>query len=474
LTLVACNGNTNKEVQLPVLNGLTKTQIIAELDSLGANYEFTEEINFNIPEDSFIRYGNGLSAGMLVNLSETDLLIYISIHKILLPDLSGRTEIQAAVALTNLNLQYNVTYRDSTEHNEGTVIEYGGTFEVGQELQAGSIVSIVIARYPSAYRSPIYISKYASGTGFNRAIEIYNSLDKEVSLEGYKLSFYLDGAEEESNAFVIPEGTKLGANDTLLIVHPDASNEMKQKADILSDELTFVGKDYIKLLDHKGSFIDEFGFYKVYVMFFANRIMVRNQNIVESNLEFVNSEWDTYHRDYFEILDSHPTPFPQSFTFLQEDLELPGGFDTPRGMSLVVLDGAGVVDGDTAYFSPGFMGDERVRFGGINAREISAPDPKDRALAEQAKNYLDSLLSNASAIYVQHDPYLGPVEHYGRSLGLVWADGVLTNYQMMLMGHSENNYADPNEHFIYNGVTLNEWFRRAEASARAQRIGIWA
>lgn len=471
LTLVAC-GKGNKKVQLPVLNGLTRSQITTELNNLGATFEFIEENNFNIPEDQFIRYGNGLAAGMTVDLSETELLIFIAVHKILLPDLTGRTEIQAAQALIGLKLQYSVTYRDTTEHEPGSFIEYGGSFHIGQEMQEGSIVSIVIARYPASYQSPIFISKYMSGTGFNRAIEIYNSLNVEVSIAGYRLSFYLDGDDEETNAFVIPEGTKLKANETLLIVHPEAASDLIAKADILSDELTFVGKDYIKLLDHRGSFIDEFGLYEVYVLLFANRIMVRNENITESSLEFSNSDWDTYHRDYIEILDSHPTPFPESFTFLQEDLELSGGFSTPRGMVEVEFDR--VADGDTAYFTPGFMGDDRVRFGGINTREMSAPDEKDRILAQQASNYLDSLLANATTIYVQHDPYLGKNETYGRSLALVWANGKLTNYLMVLMGHSENFYSDPDETFVYNGVTLNEWFRKAEATARAQQIGIWA
>ncbi|MCK9235378.1 MAG: lamin tail domain-containing protein [Acholeplasmataceae bacterium] len=463
--VVACN-KENQEIRLPVLNGLTKTEIITELNALNATYEFVDEINFNIVENTFIRYGNNLSAGMTINPSETTLLIYISVHKILLPDLAGKTEAQVAIALSNLNLTYNITYRDTLDVEEGKFIEYGGTFYIGQELQPESRVAVVIAKYPESYRSPIFISKYVANADNDKALELYNSLDVEVSLAGYKLTFYLDGAENPSNTYTFPEGTTLAAHDTLLLVHPEASFILKNKADILTDELTFIGKDYIRLLDYKDSFIDEFGLYKVYVMNFANRIMVRKETVIQSNLEFTRDEWDLYYKDYYEILDSHPTYFPETFGFLPEDLALPGGYDVPRGMVEVTYIRSH--DGDTSYFEPGFMDDKRVRYVGINTPEVGEP------YADAATVFLDQLLRNATKVYIQHDPYAGVHDTYNRQLGLVWADNRLANYEIVLNGFSRNFYVDPDEHFIYNGVTLNEWFRRAEASAIAQRLGIWA
>ena len=71
-------------------------------------------------------------------------------------------------------------------------------------------------------------------------------------------------------------------------------------------------------------------------------------------------------------------------------------------------------------------------------------------------------------------PSTGLYENYDRYLGLVWADGVLTNYMMVLNGYSQSAYNDPQETFIYEGVTMNQWFRNAEAHAKSLGLGIWA
>lgn len=466
--LISCGGGS-KEVQLPVLNGQTRSEITNTLTELGATFTIEEEINLNITADTFIRYGNGLSAGMMVNLKDTELVVVVAVHKYILPDMTGQTEAQATRTLQNLGLLISVTYRDSTDHPEGTVIGYGGTFHVGQEVQQGSRIAVVIARYPGEYRSPIFISKYVSSTGFNRAIEIHNSMEEEVNLSGYTLSFYLDGDPDVTNSYTLPEGTSLNGKDTLLLVHPNADAILIEKADILTNELTFVGKDYITLTDHKNSLIDKFGLYQVYVMNFNNRIMVRNEQTYQSNLEFVQAEWDIYHHLHYEILDSHPTHFPDTFTFLPEDLALEGGYDVPRGM--VKVDFVYANDGDTAYFEPHFMADKRIRFVGINAPEMT-PSPEPHAQA--ATTFLNNLLGSATDIYIQQDPYAGIHDTYERRLGLVWADGQLANYLMVLNGYSRNYYTDPEVNFIYNGVTLNEWFRRAESKAQALQLGIWS
>lgn len=465
--LVACGNGTN-EVQLPNLNGLNKTEITTTLNDLEANFSFEEEAHLQIPQDRFIRYGDGLVAGMTVDLNKTELIIYIAVYKILLPDLTSRSEIQVNTALVNLKLKINISYVETTDFPDRTFIRYGGTFAVGQEVKEGDIVGVVISRYPTEYRSPIFMSKYASGTGYNRAIEIYNSLENSVKLDNYTLSFYLDGDSDVTNSYVFPENTELAGGDTLLLVHPLADTLWLDKADILTNELTFVGKDYITLTDHKNSKIDEFGLYETYVLNFNNQIMVRNESTTESNIIFTQQEWDIYHRDHVEILDNHPTEHPKTFTFLQSDLALEGGYDTPRGMDKVTLEG--VVDGDTAYFAPRFLDDKRIRFVGIDTPETRPVEP----WGLEAKAHLEKLLVNAENIYVQHDPSTGIHDSYERRLGLVWADGILTNYDIVLNGFAQNAYFDANEHFVYEGVTLNNWFRRAEASARANRLAIWS
>ena len=126
-------------------------------------------------------------------------------------------------------------------------------------------------------------------------------------------------------------------------------------------------------------------------------------------------------------------------------------------------------DGDTAEFTPGFLGGDRVRFVGIDTAETGSG-----TLAAQATVYVHNLLNSASEIYIQRDPTTGIRETYGRYLGLVWADDVLVNYMIVRMGYSQNNYSDPDQNLVFNGVSLDQWFKNAESYAQENNLGMWA
>ncbi len=115
------------------------------------------------------------------------------------------------------------------------------------------------------------------------------------------------------------------------------------------------------------------------------------------------------------------------------------------------------------------MGDARVRFIGIDTLETGTG-----SLATNAQKYVESLLENATKVYIQHDPVSGIYDTYQRSLGLVWADDILVNYMVVKMGYSQNNYSDPTQALIFNGISLDQWFKNAEAYAQENNLGMWA
>lgn len=465
--LIACTPEVTS-VQLPVLNGLNTAEITTRLNDLGFEIEIQEEMNFSVTEGTFVRYGNGLVPGRTVNPSEETLIVFISTHKMFLPDLSGLTEAEITQRLSGFQINVTYSYRESIEVEPGLFVEYAGTFDVGTEVYRNTNVPIVISIYPDSYRSPIMISKYVSGLNNDKALEIFNGLETEADLSGYTLNFYLNGSETVTHSFEIPQDTTLASGDTLLLVHSNANEDLKAKADILTDTLTFDGNDYIALHDHKDALIDEFGNFGMQIFFFSNQIRVRKSNVTQSNLDFSTDEWDIYHREHYAILDSHPTEFPTTFTFHPEHLEL-DFFTQGNGMLRVTYISNN--DGDTARF---VELDDSVRFYGINTLESNDPDPVRRALSEASGAFVRVRLQNATDIYIQSPPDGRNTETYGRYLGWIWYDGRLVNYEVVLAGYSQNFYNDPTDSLVYNGVTLNEWFRRAESIARASRLGIWA
>ena len=232
-----------------------------------------------------------------------------------------------------------------------------------------------------------------------------------------------------------------------------------------SNLLNFNGNDAIALHDANNQIVDVIGTIGWGLFYLNNRTLVRDPAVLSASDNFEIDEWDEYKADYDSIFGSHPTVYPTTFTFDPAFLTVP--FTEPGGMIEVQF--VSIYDGDTAYFTPGFLGDSRVRFIGIDTTEIGSG-----TFAVQAKTFVSGLLTNATTIYLQHDPASGIIETYGRTLALIWADGVLVNYEVVLNGYSQNNYQDSTNALIFNNITLSTWMTNAEKYAKANNIGVWA
>ncbi|QWB99422.1 extracellular solute-binding protein [Mycoplasmatota bacterium] len=191
-----------------------------------------------------------------------------------------------------------------------------------------------------------------------------------------------------------------------------------------------------------------------------------------------------------------------TLTQMQIETMITRGFDHPEGgMDLVTLHT--VHDGDTAAFTPGFLGGERVRFLGVNTPETSptvapdGPEPWGLEATAYTKTILEYADNNNLPIYIQSDPDLGYTEGYGRHLGLVWVDlgsnvllidvldsnenilfteeltgVILLNYLLVKNGFSSNLYSTDSTIEINNRL-INKWFDLAEYYAKTNKLGIY-
>jgi micrococcal nuclease len=128
-----------------------------------------------------------------------------------------------------------------------------------------------------------------------------------------------------------------------------------------------------------------------------------------------------------------------------------------------------IYDGDTITISDGTH-EIRVRLIGIDTPEMNEKNPILRNLANQAKDYLSSLILN-QFIYLQLDHLNEKSMHldkFGRLLAYVYrfSDNLFVNAQMMRMGFSQ-------EYEKYSFEQLH-YFRKLAAQAKAEKLGIWA
>jgi len=459
--LISCEKQVDS-ITLPNLNGMTSEQAISMLSQYPLVVATQQIIDNDIPEGRFVSYNNDYQAGDIVD-KYTSIIAYFSIHVNLLPNLSGKTQAQVLSELSKLDIIIEVQTYMTNDFPNGTFLSYGNGLRAGDVLENGDEVLVYIAQSLPPVNRGIIISKYLEGTSTNKAIELYNTTGESIDLSTYKLSIYSDGSETTTHEISLTG--IINSEETFLIVAQGSEPSLISMADFVTNELIFNGNDTIALNDESDQIVDIVGTIGWGLYYLSDRTLVRDISITEATDEFSIDDWDEYMPDDIELLGSHPVIYPTTFTFDTAFLTVP--FTEPGGM--IEVDYVSTYDGDTAYFTPGFIGDNRVRFIGIDTTEMSSG-----TLATQARNFVASLLSNATTVYLQHDPESGIIETYGRTLALVWADGVLVNYGVVLHGYSQNNYQDPTHALIFNNIPLSTWMTNAEKYAKENHLGVWA
>ncbi|MDO6548837.1 ExeM/NucH family extracellular endonuclease [Pseudoalteromonas carrageenovora] len=193
-------------------------------------------------------------------------------------------------------------------------------------------LALVIASLSAPASADLIISEYIEGSGYNKAIELYNNTSTDIDLSEYSLQRYSNGSASVSTEITL-NGT-LAANSTYVIVNADtrASTDLSDKADLLDNVVNFNGDDAI-VLTKDGAVIDSFGQVGVDPgsswseggVSTANQTLRRKDEVTTGrttpNAEFNPSEeWVQFDQDDFDGLGSHagnggttpePTPEPE-------------------------------------------------------------------------------------------------------------------------------------------------------------------
>lgn len=458
--LTACTKTSNL-IELPDLTNKDYQESVDILFNLGLTYTFDTVMTNEVDEGTFVKYMEPYQIGDKID-KDIEVIVYFATRNNKLPDLSGKTLSQIMIELNKMNLNVDIMYFETNDIAPGLFSHYGNNLMPGNLVEKNQDIIVYIA-IESAVNYPLFISKYIEGSDGNIAVELYNGSNRIINLSKYIIDIYSNGSLTPS--ITIPLSGELEPNKTFVIASNTSIESVKTIANLITDQMVFNGNDVIALSFDDHRTLDVVGYLGVNQLHINDQTLVRKSTHQYGSKEFSFNEWDIYAKGYTDIIGVYPNLFPISFTYNEEDKDIP--FEQPKGMIKVTY--SHVYDGDTAYFFPDFLNDKRIRFVGIDTREMNSGDP----LAVAARDRLKEILSNAKDIYIQHDPAAGRTDTYGRNLGLVWADGVLVNYIMILEGYTENTYSDIDQHLIFNGVSLFQWMLLAETYARENRLGVW-
>ena len=119
-------------------------------------------------------------------------------------------------------------------------------------------LALVLAGLSAPASANLIISEYVEGSGYNKAIELYNTSSSDISLGDYTLQRYSNGSSTVSTELTL-SGT-LAANSTYVIVNADSRADagLISKADLSDSVVNFNGDDALVLMQGT-TVVDSFG-----------------------------------------------------------------------------------------------------------------------------------------------------------------------------------------------------------------------
>lgn len=115
---------------------------------------------------------------------------------------------------------------------------------------------LLMSSSANAVINDLFISEYVEGSGYNKAIELYNGRTHTINLSEYKLTFYLNGSTIPN--FSVELSGYLPAHTTFVLANTLASSEVLLVTDQTHDGIWFNGDDVV-VLTHKDEIIDSIG-----------------------------------------------------------------------------------------------------------------------------------------------------------------------------------------------------------------------
>lgn len=178
----------------------------------------------------------------------------------------------------------------------------------------------------------VIISEYVEGSGYNKALELYNTGSSAIVLDGYAvLPFHNGGGPIDSPSYTIDlTGYTIGANECLVLASNNANTDdaIKAVADILTGSINFNGDDAIVLMNTlTDTVIDSFGIVGTdpgssWDVDSQDVTLRRKATVLSGDANYSDAfstatEWDSYANNTFDGLGSHSVvPEPATMVLL--------------------------------------------------------------------------------------------------------------------------------------------------------------
>ena len=196
-------------------------------------------------------------------------------------------------------------------------IQRGLVVLVALALVLASIVPLAVPSRVDAVSDDLFISEYIEGSGFNKAIEIYNGTGATVDLaaEDYFLKLYTNGSTMSQSVELT--GT-VADGDVYVVSRTDATSEVVAQTDQFAPGVINFNGDDAVVLAHGDVVVDVFGrigedpgdFWGVEPTTTLNHTLVRTPTVTDGDTDGLDAfdpaiEWTAYASNTTSFLGSH-------------------------------------------------------------------------------------------------------------------------------------------------------------------------
>ncbi len=148
-----------------------------------------------------------------------------------------------------------------------------------------------------------FISEYIEGGNQNKALEIYNPNDKEISLEGYSVKSTHDNTEY-ADRFVFTAENKIPAKGVFVVSHTQAAPAILAHAKLTNGSIPWNGNDAVGLFKGE-TMIDVVGVPNEASI--KDVTLVRKSEVAQGNTTFdKEGEWIVNVKDTLDFIGAHP------------------------------------------------------------------------------------------------------------------------------------------------------------------------
>ncbi len=187
-------------------------------------------------------------------------------------------------------------------------------------LTLGLLMGLLGGLFPAApvraACSGLFFSEYVEGSGYNKALEIYNGTGSAVNLSGYKVKMYFNGSS--SATLTINLVGTVASGDVFVVTPENASAELLALADQTYGTSWFNGDDALVLENGSGGVVDVIGQigtdpgseWGSGLTSTADNTLRRKVDVSQGDANGGDAftpaaEWDGYATDTFDGLGSH-------------------------------------------------------------------------------------------------------------------------------------------------------------------------